>query len=96
MGYGKLEDQFPLGIILATTDLVELDVDIYPFLRRPHDGAWGDLSAEDKAANDHAVKCGGTILSKYSAELPSGDQVAFYIITKGDRSVTTVVLCENC
>ena len=95
MGYTKLEDQFPLGIILANSNVVELDVDMYPFLRRHHTGDWGDLSAEDKAANDHAVANGGRILSKYHAALPSGGEVAFYIITESDRSVTTVLLCED-
>jgi hypothetical protein len=33
-------------------------------------GAWGDLDADDRAANDHAVRCGeGRVLSVY--ELPA-------------------------
>lgn len=95
MGYTILVDRFPLGIILANSNVVELDVDMYPFLRRHHTGDWGDLSAEDKAANDHAVANGGRILSKYHAALPSGAEVSFYIVTESDRSVTTILLCED-
>ena len=47
---------------------------------------WGDLDAEDKRANDAAVKHGGRVLSAYTLR---GDKI--WIITEADRSVTTIL-----
>jgi hypothetical protein len=51
-------------------------------------GDWGDICAEDKAANDAALKEGGRILSSYT----DGNGVKFWIITEADRSSTCVLL----
>jgi len=47
---------------------------------------WGDLDAEDKAANDRAVREGGRVLSAYGLR---GDTL--WIITEADRSLTTLL-----
>ena len=51
-------------------------------------GDWGDVDAEDRAANERALKDGSRLLSAY--ELPTGERV--WIITEADRSATTLLL----
>lgn len=51
-------------------------------------GDWGDLDAEDKAANDRALAEDSRILSAYV--LPDSTKV--WIITEADRSSTCVLL----
>ena len=51
-------------------------------------GDWGDLDAEDKRANDRALKDGTRILSAYHTK--KGDKL--WVITEADRSVTTILL----
>ena len=54
-------------------------------------GDWGEISDNDKEANDEAVKHGGDmILSAYVI-----NSIRFWIITEHDRSVTTVLLPED-
>ena len=48
-------------------------------LARPLAGDWGDLDAEDRAANAHALATGARILSAYV--LPGGERC--WIITDG-------------
>lgn len=52
---------------------------------------WGDLSAEDKKANNHAVRNGERILSAYNH--PGGQKL--WIVTESDRSATTFLLPEE-
>jgi hypothetical protein len=51
-------------------------------------GDWGDLGAEDKAANEFALNKKLRILSAYN--LPDGERI--YVITEADRSYTTIIL----
>lgn len=54
-------------------------------------GRWGNLPAEDKEANETAVKAGNQrIIGRYS--LSKGD---IYIITEWDRSYTTILFCSE-
>jgi len=53
---------------------------------------WGNTCDEDKAANDHAVKCGERILAVYNYQ-GSDDQI--WIITEWDRSVTTILFSSE-
>lgn len=56
------------------------------------EGDWGTLGADDKQLNDEAVESGeDRILSKYRDR--NGHD--FYIITEWDRSITTVLLCNE-
>lgn len=84
------ETKFSLGRTVATRGaLAELTAyDIFKAICRHHTGDWGDLDAEDKIANDNALKEGGRLLSSYR----SANGVKFWIITEWDRSVTTVLL----
>lgn len=66
-------------------------VEFFDLTGRHFSGDWGDLDAEDKRANDRAVKTGERILSKY--KLKNGKSI--YIITEWDRSVTTLLLPEE-
>jgi len=65
-------------------------VGIANLLERHRTGDWGNLDAEDAAANDAAVKHGGRLLSSYKV----GEEVV-WIITESDRSVTTLLLPED-
>lgn len=52
---------------------------------------WGDTCKEDAAMNDAAVKNGDDrVVAKYNHVL--GD---IFIITEWDRSVTTILLCNE-
>ena len=53
-------------------------------------GNWGQLCEEDKQANEEAIENGGRILARYKTS--QGD---IYIITEADRSVTTILFCDE-
>lgn len=53
-------------------------------------GHWGQISDDDKRANDYAREHGGRILSSYNL----GDGKV-WIITEADRSATTILLPEE-
>jgi hypothetical protein len=89
MPYEIMKPRFPVGMTYATPGALALNVDLTRYLRRHHCGDWGDeLCAEDKAANEQALKDGSRLLSCYRT--PAGDRL--YIITEWDRSMTTIML----
>lgn len=61
------------------------------YLVRHMTGDWGDLDADDRAANDRALANGERILSAY--ELATGERI--WIITEADRSMTSVILPQE-
>lgn len=66
------------------------------FLEKHFDGNWGDLDAEDKKANEDALKYGSRILSAYHLK----DKTKIWIITdavdgRGIRNATTLLLPEE-
>lgn len=81
---------FPLGRLLMTSNAAnELNMDdVAAGLKRHAVGDWGDLCAEDKAANDMAILDGSRILSAYHDRADT----VFWAITEADRSCTTVLL----
>jgi hypothetical protein len=82
----------PLGQVVGTSGAAaELDHNhVLSALGRHMRGDWGDVCAEDGAANDAALRRGERIVSVYHS-----NGVKFYIITEWDRSVTTILLpCE--
>jgi len=85
---------FPLGTLCATPGALAVfatsAVRAADLLRRHQSGDWGDLCADDKAANDLAVTDGDRILSAYS--IGAGK---LWVITEHDRSVTTILLPEE-
>ena len=89
MPYEIMQPRFPVGMTYATPGALALEVDLTRYLHRHHCGDWGDeLCAEDKAANEQALKDGSRLLSCYRT--PAGDRL--YIITEWDRSKTTIML----
>jgi hypothetical protein len=88
---------FPVGQVVMTHGACEaLSVDFKDkspvltlmLLARHMSGDYGDLDADDKAANTQALKYGGRIMSVYN--LFNGPVV--WIITESDRSSTTVLM----
>lgn len=79
--------KFPMGRFVATPGALALGVDIQALMARHAAGDWGDLDAEDKAANEYGLAHGERLLSAYNT--PKG---TVWIITERDRSVTTVLL----
>lgn len=84
---------FPLGKLYATThaDTTLVQSDVADAVIRHSVGVWGDVSAEDKLANDEAMKTGGRLLSVYH----DSNGVTFWVITEADRSATTVLLPDD-
>jgi hypothetical protein len=64
---------------------------VLPYVRRHASGDWGDVSAEDRRANEDALTTGARLFSAY--QLPAGRRL--WIITEADRSVTTVLRPEE-
>ena len=81
---------FPLGRLLATPGALAIahtaGLDLAALVARHHAGDWGDLGADDRAANAHALRTGARLLSHY--DTPAG---VLWIITEADRSATTVL-----
>ncbi len=89
------EAKFPLGQLAATPGALEALAASgqapAQFLARHVTGDWGEVSAGDWRANDHALRDGERILSAYT--LRTG--VRIWIITEADRSATTILLPEE-
>jgi hypothetical protein len=66
-------------------------LDILDAFERHKIGDWGDVCAEDKAANETALQIGGRLFSAYH----DSKGVKFWIITEADRNSTTVLLPED-
>lgn len=88
-----LTTKFPLGQIVATPNALASipNNEILKAMARHHAGDWGELDKEDIETNNDALQNGGRLFSRYV----SSREVAFYIITEHDRSVTTVLLPED-
>jgi hypothetical protein len=61
-------------------------------LERHESGDWGEVSEEDRKENDLSVEEGFRILSIYSLK----DGTKILILTEDDRSVTTLLLPDDC
>ncbi len=81
---------FPLGQLIATTDVLKLcdttGITLGPLIDRHAAGDWGDISTAEKAENDLALTTGGRLLSCY--HLP---HCRICIVTAADRSQTTII-----
>ena len=87
---------FKPGRLLATPGALEAlersGQNIWTFVTRHLAGDWGTVDADDKAANDEALKDGSRLLSAYV--LSTGEKI--WIITEaaddyGNRAATTVL-----
>lgn len=65
--------------------------DLFDSFVRHISGDWGDVSEEDRKANDEAIDFGSRILSSYADR----HGIRFWIITEADRSATTILLPED-
>lgn len=85
---------FPLGQVVATPGALEYcaknDISPLTLIGRHHRGDWGDLSDDDREANENALFAGGRLLSAYRV----GNE-KLYCITEWDRSATTLLLARE-
>ena len=84
---------FKTGRIVTTPSVAEniAPEDIISLIKRHKSGDWGKLCNKDCHQNNKSIKGGGRIISKY---LSSADE-SLYVITEADRSVTTVLYCDE-
>jgi hypothetical protein len=86
---------FKLGRVVATPGAVNAlrraGQPAWTFLARHLTGDYGEVGADDRAANDEAVRAGGRILSSYTTT--AGEAV--WVITEADRSSTALLLPEE-
>ena len=82
-----------LGRIVATPHALQsiTQDDILVAIGRHQAGDWGDVTTEDREANNRAIVEGTRILSVYLA----GNGTKFLLLTEADRSSTTVMLPED-
>lgn len=82
--------KFRVGQIVITPGaLTELSQDdVLRGLIRHMSGDWGELDEYDWKENEAALQRGSRLLSRYRVR----EEVAFWIITEHDRSVTTILL----
>lgn len=82
---------FQLGACVATPgalDAINGDRDLaHMLLCRHMFGDWGDVCADDAAANESALRHGSRLMSVY--KLFGGETL--WLITEADRSVTTLL-----
>ena len=87
--------RFPLGRIVVTPGASEVlartEESLQGLLGRHARGDWGDCSPEDRAANDRSMQLGTRVLSSYRLK----DGTHLWVITEGNRQVTTVLLPEE-
>lgn len=82
--------RFPLGQVVATPAALRIleahQMSPQWLLALHASGVWGDVDADDQAANERAVVHGGRILSAYQL----GDD-RLWVITEADRSSTCIL-----
>ena len=83
---------FPLGDLVATPGALSLleryRINPLLLLGRHLQGDWGNVSDDDRAANNDAVTLGNRILSSYTL----GEKDKVWIISEHDRSSTCMLL----
>jgi hypothetical protein len=89
----QITRKFPLGEVLTTPGVLVAvsSQDIIKAMLRHARCDWGKLDSDDRKANNAALATNGRLLSSYN----SATGIKFWIITEGDRSVTTVLLPEE-
>lgn len=80
---------FQLGTIAVTLDAMEVATrqQLATLLERHQSGDWGDLDPQDKKANEHALRHGERLFSKYDLT----PDTELWVVTEWDRSVTTIL-----
>lgn len=86
---------FPLGRVVATHGALEAlgesGEEPQLFLSRHVTGDWGEVDAEDKAANILALITGERLLSSYQ----TSQGTPLWVITEADRSSTCLLLPDE-
>ena len=86
---------FDLGQLVATPGalavLEKAGQNPMEFLSRHVTGDWGEIREEDKKENQFSLEQGFRLLSSYRTT--AGDRV--WVITEGNRSLTTVLLPDE-
>ena len=86
---------FPLGHVVATPGAIDALAatrqTAIEFVRRHQSGDYGVVNADDKKANDEAVRCGERVFSAYLLT----DGVKVWVITEADRSSTCLLLPDE-
>jgi hypothetical protein len=81
-----------LGSIVATPAAIrymnEYSIDARYLLVRHMKGDWGDMGAQDIAANDRALATNERVMSSFKNAGPE----PVWVITERDRSVTTILM----
>ena len=85
---------FKLGRLVMTSEMhncitkdTNFDSEVATAFKRYVKGDWGNISEGDKLINEKALNEGGTLMGAYDTS--KGE---IWIITKWDRSVTTIEL----
>ena len=82
---------FPLGRTVATPGVfahcAKHEVDLQLLIARHMHGDWGDMDDTDCEANARALKDGERLLSVYTVA-----EQTIYIITEGDRTITSIIM----
>lgn len=98
------QPRFSLGQVVATPEAMatvgRLGKSVLDFIERHVRGDYGDLSDEDKQANEDALTDGSRILSSYILEGEGDEATKIWIITEaededGNRIATTALLPEE-
>lgn len=90
-----MKSKFLLGELFATRGVAELSNDqqfadfVSASLKQYTACNWGDMSEEDCAMNNDAIKTGEQIHGSYTH--PDHKAWKIWIITEWDRSVTTIL-----
>lgn len=91
----NIQPKFPLGQIVATPGALQAMAESGQtpdfFLQRHITGDWGEVSDGDKQLNDEALQDGSRLLSAFTTL--KGERL--WIITEGDRSVSTLLRPEE-
>ena len=85
--------KFRIGRIYTTPNALSRITreDILDGIGRHHAGDWGDVSEEDRQANECALIEGTRLWSVYHA----ANGTRFWIITEADRQSTTILLPQD-
>lgn len=81
-------------VITAGASDIAHAADLVMAIVRHQSGDWGDVSEEDRNANDVAAENGARLLSTYMVDSKNepGKQTKVWIITEASREATTILL----
>jgi hypothetical protein len=89
-GDHSVPSRFAMGqlVITPTAHTTLVSASVRQAIFRHMQGDWGELSLEDRNANETAVADGSRLFSAYTDRAGT----RFWIITEADRSATTILM----